>query len=116
MATGVECQHERDFGAYRRAHSQWRNEGMDALAVNEVPGLPRDDAGDFRGEVVVLVCGPGAYPPDRDLGDFFPRGELAAGVRREHGHVHASGGQSLSHLVHVRLDTTHKWEVAWGHE
>src|SRR5690242_15753239 len=115
MASGVKCQHERDFGAYRREHRQWRDEGVDALAVNEVPGFPRDDAGDVWGEVVVPMGRPGARTPDGDIADFFPRGEIATWVRREHGHIYASGCHSLSYLMYMRLDTAHEGEVAWGH-
>src|SRR5690349_16282999 len=89
---------------------------MDALAVNEVPRLLRDDTSDIRGKVVIFAGGPGAHTPDRDLGDLFSSGEFATGVCRQHGHIHACGCQSLSHLMHMRLDTAHEWEVAWSHE
>jgi hypothetical protein len=116
MAASVKREDKGDSGAQRREHGKGRDKGMDALAMDEIPGFLPDDAGDLWGKVVISIGWPGTHTPDLNPVDFFSRWEPLTRICRQHGHINTSSGQSFPNLMHMCLDPSHKREVSWGHE
>ena len=87
----------------RRDHRRRRDEGVVALAVDQVPSAGDDGRADARCEVEVEVSGPGANPNDAHPFDgLFSSGQWLE-RRRQHRHVMAASDHPARHLSGVDL-------------
>src|SRR5260370_36856969 len=75
-----------------------------------------DDAIDAWREVIVLVGRPRAHPADAYALQLLNGREPPAHIRRQDRDLDARLRQTPSHLVDVRLNTSHGGEVACGHQ
>src|SRR5260370_13096292 len=87
---------------------------MRPLTVDKVPPATSDDAIDAWREVIVLVGRPRAHPADAYALQLLNGREPTAHIRRQDRDLDARLRQTPSHLVDVRLNTSHGGAGACG--
>src|SRR5258708_17696061 len=107
VSAAVEGQNERNTGSPRSKHRQWWYQVMIPLTVDKVPPATSDDAIDAWREVIVLVGRPRAHPADPYALQLLNGREPPAHIRRQDRDLDSRLPQTPSHLLAVRLNTSH---------
>ena len=104
MPAGVKRHDVGKSSAPGREHRERRNERLEPLQMNDVPGALADFAIDVRRKVIVATGRPGGDPPHDDPCVMLDGRQSLARVRRQDRHLQAERDESAGDLLDMELD------------
>src|SRR4051794_22210276 len=112
MAAAVEGQDHPSARQKTCQGTDWRNQRVDALEVDDVPAAARHDRQESRREIPVPVARPRPHPPDLHAVLSLPAWKDTIRVGRGDRHEVSASGETPGDFLGVRLNAAGEWREA----
>ena len=117
MAARMKCDDKGDMRFFRCEHGEWWHYGMNALAVNKVPGACFDHGIDLWRNTEITCMRPGIDTDNAQAFALCLAWQMGEGALRHSGqerYIDASLGKASRHFMHMRFYAAHIREIVGG--